>query len=77
MTTAERFREEGRTQGRAEGEAKGRTEGRAALLLKMLNLKFGPLSAETRARVESASIDELEHWAERVLSATSLDAVFD
>jgi predicted transposase YdaD len=80
MTAAERLRAEGEAKGRAEGEAKGRAEGeakgRAALLVKQLSFKFGTLPAEIQARIEDASVEELERWAERVLSATRLDAVF-
>jgi len=65
-------RAEGRDEGRAEGEAKGRAE----TLLKLLGLRFGPLSAVTRARVEAGSRAQLEVWVERVLTAATLDDVF-
>ena len=72
-------RAEGEAKGRTEGEAKGRTEGeakgRATLLLKQLGLRFGPLSDATRARVQAASIEQLDTWAERILSAATLDDV--
>jgi hypothetical protein len=68
MTGAERLREEGREQGRAEG--------RAAIILKVLAKRFAPLSAETIARVQTSSPDELDRIAERLLSATSLDELF-
>jgi hypothetical protein len=51
-------------------------EGSAALLVKLLQLKFGPLSDDDAARVHSASSKELDAWAERILSAASLDEVF-
>ena len=53
--------------------AKGEARGRSAVLLKLLQLRFGPVSDEMTSRVQSASIAELDAWAERVLSATSLD----
>lgn len=53
--------------------AKGEARGRSAVLLKLLQLRFGPVSDELTSRVQSASIAELDAWAERVLSATSLD----
>jgi hypothetical protein len=59
------------SQGRAEGEAKGE----ARILLKLLALKFGPLSAAIAERVQTASIAELDLWADRVLNATTLDEV--
>jgi hypothetical protein len=63
------------SEGRAEGAAKGKAEGKAELVLKLLSLKFGDVSAETRQRVETASMDELDLWAERVLSAQRLEDV--
>ena len=44
-------------------------------MLKQLAVKFGPLSQETMARVRSANVAELDRWAERVLSATTLEDV--
>lgn len=58
---------------RAEGEAKGE----AKVLLKLLGLRFGPPSEATRARVEAAAVGQLDAWIERVLTADSIDAVFD
>jgi hypothetical protein len=57
----------------AKGKAEGEAHGRAVLLLKLLQLKLGPLPDAVTARVQSASIAELDAWAERVLSATALD----
>jgi hypothetical protein len=71
MTGAEKLREEGRSQGRAEG----RVEGKAEVVLKLLTLRFGVLPASIEARVRAASVHELDRFAERVLSAGSLDDV--
>lgn len=59
------------SQGRAEGEARGRAE----LVLKQVMLRFGPLHEATVQRVRNATIAELDAFAERVLSAKSLDEV--
>jgi hypothetical protein len=79
MTSAERLKAEGRVEGRAEGEAKGRAEGKlggqAELLLKQLSFRFGELSHDVQARVAAASLEQLAVYAERVLSAPSLDDV--
>jgi len=66
---------EGEAKGRAEGEAKGRAEGQAALLLKLLSLRFGPASEATCACVATATPAQLETWAERVLTGKSLHDV--
>ena len=59
----------------AEGMAKGRAEGRAELVLKLLTRRFGPLPEGAEEQVRAASIDELDAFAERVLTAKSLDEV--
>jgi len=51
----------------------GRQEGEAALLLRLLTRKFGPIDDEaTRARVLAADAEQLLVWGERVLSAEPL-----
>jgi hypothetical protein len=46
------------------------------MLLRLIQLKFGPPDAATHRRVESASADTLLSWAERILTATSLEELF-
>jgi len=62
---------------RAEGRAEGHREGEAEMLLRLLRLRFGPLSMEVTARVTAADAETLLRWSERVLSAPTLDAVLD
>lgn len=69
-------REDGRNEGLAEGLAQGRVEGRAAILLQLLELRFGPLDADTEERLQSASLSDLERWTERILSAEFVAEVF-
>jgi flagellar biosynthesis/type III secretory pathway protein FliH len=66
---------EGEAKGRLEGEAKGRLEGERVLLAKQLSQKFGPLTDDLRERLEHASESELALWAERILTATTIDEV--
>jgi hypothetical protein len=47
------------------------------MLLKQLTLKFGSLPPWAEKRIETAGLEELDRWAERVLTATSLDEIFD
>jgi hypothetical protein len=60
----------------AQGEARGRAEGEATLLTRLLTNKFGPLSDAIRTRLSTATIPELETWADRMLVASSLEQVF-
>lgn len=51
-------------------------EGRRGLLTKLITLKFGALAPDVAARVASASSEEIDRWAERILTAGSIDEVF-
>ncbi|QOR71611.1 Rpn family recombination-promoting nuclease/putative transposase [Ruania alkalisoli] len=61
--------------GVAQGRAEGRAEGVARTLTRLLVKRFGPLSLEQTVRIESATLEELDAWADRVLDATSVDDV--
>lgn len=65
-----------RAQAEAQGRRKGLRQGHAETLLKLLGLRFGRLSAATTARVARATIEQLDAWTERVLTAKTLDEVF-
>lgn len=56
-----------------EGREEGLAQGRAEVLLKLLRLKFGSLPESAEEKVRQASLEELDRWAERVLSAQSLE----
>ncbi len=62
--------------GKAEGEARGKAEALRGVLAKLLSLKFGEVSEDVRDRIDSANEAEVSQWTERVLSAPSVDAVF-
>lgn len=75
MSLYDRLIEQGKAEGKAEGKTEGEVSGRAALLLKQLQLKFGAVPDAVRERVHAASIDELDRWGERVLTAATLEDV--
>ncbi|MBA3455808.1 MAG: Rpn family recombination-promoting nuclease/putative transposase [Deltaproteobacteria bacterium] len=68
MTAAEQYLEQGREE--------GREEGRVATLRKQLLFKFGAIDAQHEARLATASPEALDRYLERVLTATTLAAVF-
>jgi predicted transposase/invertase (TIGR01784 family) len=72
MTTAKQLIQQGRVEGRAEGRA----EGRRQTLAKLITLRFGGPDADTLARLQAASEEELDLWIERVLTAESLSELF-
>jgi hypothetical protein len=60
----------------AQGRAEGVAEGRAALIIRLLSLRFGAIEAHTQARIQQAPVAELEAIGERLLTAHTLaDAV--
>ena len=69
--------QQGMQQGIQQGMQQGMQQGEAALLLRLLSGRFGPLPESLVERVKQASLAELEQWAERLLQAPSLHAVFD
>ncbi len=58
-----------------EGRLEGRLEGEAALLLRLLERRFGALPPGVRDRIAAADAAALETWGLRVLDAGSLDDV--
>ena len=73
-------RSEGKAEGRAEGKAEGRAEGQAeatrALVARQLERKFGPLTPEHQALLDSATLEQLEQYSDTLLTASFLDEVF-
>ncbi len=76
MTAAEKLIAKGRIEGRDEGLLEGILLGSTGILLKLLTKKFGELPEPMRKRVDEGTEEELNVWAERVLTADSLEAVF-
>jgi hypothetical protein len=74
-TWKQQWLHEGRQEGRQEGEQMGRRAGEAALLLRLLERRFGPLPDWAKDRIAGADTVTLEEWGLRVLDAGSLDAV--
>ena len=72
---AQKLIDEGREEGREAGREEGRAEASRVLVLKQLQLKFGSIGPRERAIVEVADLETLERYAERVLTATSLEEV--
>ena len=74
---AERYTRQGFRQGFQQGLEQGMQQGAAAILIHQLRVKFGALTERQRERIETADIDTLLTWAERILTASSADEMFD
>ena len=69
-------REQGLEQGLEQGREQGRAEGEALLLRRLLERRFGPLSAEVEEKLAGAPAKMLEQWGLQLLDAQTLDEVF-
>ncbi len=70
------FVQQWKDEARAAGLEEGLAAGRRALLSRQLQLRFGALSPETVAEIAEGNPEQLERWAERVITADTLDGVF-
>jgi hypothetical protein len=61
---------------RNEGRAEGKAEGKAATLLRQIARRFGAPAADVVSRLQTATTDDLDRWADRILDATSLTDLF-
>jgi len=68
-TIAEQLKQEGRVEGRAEG--------RAELLMRLLTSRFGEVSPAIAQRLREATPEQVDAWAERILTAQSLEEMFE
>lgn len=59
-----------------QGLLQGRREGASLLLCRLLHRRFGDLPEWVEARLNAADEVQLGHWADRILDAPTLDAVF-
>lgn len=73
---AQYIKDKGFQEGRREGKLEGKLEGKCGLLEKILTRRFGPLPVWAKRRLASASSEQLDQWAERVLEAKSLQEVW-
>ena len=68
--------QEGELKGKLEGKLEGELQGESKLLERLIVKRFGPATEDTRTRLKTATVDQLESWAERMLDALTLADVF-
>ncbi|MFN7512043.1 Rpn family recombination-promoting nuclease/putative transposase [Microcystis sp.] len=66
-------KEEGRLEGQLEGRLEGRLEGESALILRLLQRRFGGVDEVLAARIQALEIEQLESLAEALLDFTTLN----
>jgi predicted transposase YdaD len=62
---------------RAEGRLEGRLEARRESLLELLEIKFGPVDSDVRARIEQAPLAQVTAWLRRFVVASTVGEVFE
>ncbi len=72
-TTADKLREEGKEVGLSQGLNLGRAEGQARVLLTLLCRRFGALTKAHQDRIATATSDQLEAIALRILDAKTIE----
>jgi predicted transposase/invertase (TIGR01784 family) len=68
---------QGMRQGMQQGMQEGMQQGEAELLLRLLERRFGPLDDAIRQQVKIADAEILLLWGERILTAQTIDEVFE
>jgi hypothetical protein len=66
---SEPFVEQGRQEGRAEGEAK--------FLVRLLEMRFGPIPSSLHERIYAADVISIGVWFDRAVQARELLSVFE
>ena len=73
--------EKGIQKGLRQGMERGREEGHRqrarAVLVRLLEQRFGSLDEESRSRIESADLPALERWTDRILEVDSPEQLFE
>ena len=72
----EEWKERQRLVGVRQGVEQGRLDGERALVLRLVQRRFGEVPPSVHKRLQSAAQHQLETWADRVLDADSLDDIF-
>jgi flagellar biosynthesis/type III secretory pathway protein FliH len=67
---------EGKQAGLAEGKQVGLIEGERLVVARLLEKRFGKLPVALQARLEQATLIELEQWSVDLLTATCFEDIF-
>jgi flagellar biosynthesis/type III secretory pathway protein FliH len=74
---AEEWKRQGLQEGIQEGLQQGLQQGEAAIVLRLLERRFGALDETVRQRIQAADAETLLLWGERVLIVQVLADVFE
>ncbi|MBI4742509.1 MAG: DUF4351 domain-containing protein, partial [Betaproteobacteria bacterium] len=74
ITSVERI---GIEKGIQQGMQQGMQQGEEKILTRQIQKRFGQLPRWAKEKIAQASEDQLEHWADSILDATTLEKVFE
>ena len=61
----------------ADSETRGIQYEARTILERLLSKRFAALGEQTHSSLQNATLEQLNHWADRILDAPTLSAVFD
>lgn len=70
------WKRQGLEEGIKQGIEQGVRQGESAILVRQLSRRFGDVPENIRNQIDAASLMEIEKWADRVLTASSLEDIF-
>jgi predicted transposase/invertase (TIGR01784 family) len=74
---AQKAKNEGFMAGMEKGKAEGKTEGEAAMLVRQLKRKFGVIPEKYLQCIDKADADTLLTWGDEVISAQTMNDIFE
>ena len=63
--------------GKQQGIQQGMQQGESTMLVRQIERKFGQVSKEVKQKIGAADSDTLLEWGEKILSASTLDDIFN
>ena len=77
MDFIEEIQQEGFEKGIEQGIEMGRADGNARSLIRVLELRFGPLKTDYRDRIFKSDLASVDAWLTRAVEASDLQTVFE
>jgi predicted transposase YdaD len=68
--------QQGVQQGMQQGVQQGMQQGESKILIRQIQKRFGSLPTWAKEKIEQATEAQIEHWAENILDAPTLEDVF-
>ncbi|WP_295432359.1 Rpn family recombination-promoting nuclease/putative transposase, partial [uncultured Thiodictyon sp.] len=71
----QKWKREGLREGKREGERTGKLEGKRDALKRLLRVRFGDLAPWAQARIDAATLGQLDAWLDGLFQAATLDVL--